>query len=969
MTTVFAYNVTAIPDCTDYRLVTQYGGNARERIFRASEHLLRVVANFGGDQIGLAFRYLFNPSGRDGLQQRLRLQAVLRIAGENPAETARQLIESGPLSEFYTFESMEDYEQQTGLDQGFKAVCELVRQEEGIEPLVSREENDRIPSLYYALYPFECREENDYLTLDRLLSRLETPCVVEILVQPVRQASELAAHYGYIMHLMSINAYGDEPFGGIPASEPWAEDRSGSQVLTPARKKDPIADEILREHQDLQRTLRQPQLLFHIKAFAMRSEHALMLASTVAESGLSGGKYRIVSYDSRGGNGAKEMVQQSLADSQSLNVSLHALHPDIWNRHLPPNWRGLKRLCRMATVDELKGLCRLPVGGYGSPRCIRKATDPLRQERSGTILIGDDLESQPPEKRQSPDDLSGLFECRRQTNLELRLALDALAKHVFVAGVPGSGKTTALFNLLVQLCRHGVPFLVIEPAKTEYRVLKTLRDHPDESVRQMAERIRVYTPGNDTISPLRFNPLEYPQGVSLDEHIGQLLACFEAAMPMEGPLQALIAEAIEAVYEGREENDFPRMADLVEAAPRIMAAKEYEGEVRSNVQAAIAVRLGLLTRRAMGRIFQCHRSIPNIAELLESPAVIEMDYLSQDHACLLTLFLLGAIREHIRIDPRRRSGGLRHVTVIEEAHNIVGRTGEAKASPDVADPRAFAARYVSRMLAEVRALGEGIIIADQLPSAVAPEVVKNTGTKLAHRLVSNDDREDLGGAMLLGATEIEELARLLPGEAYFYTEGLHKPRRVRGLNANAYLRLGESPTAAEIVPHMAEDQWFTDGQEERLLMTLDVMKGHLMALLDAIQETMAKARVLVPHQVNLAAAIEDPLRRREELTHVYATLIDLRDQLQRRVNTDFHNKVWIPHQQDMQLGCTKFEAVRQSFDAIVDKYNDDVLARFGEVNDTLNTVLGTIGEVLDEPEDSEADDDTTLMERLQVADY
>jgi len=281
-------------------------------------------------------------------------------------------------------------------------------------------------------------------------------------------------------------------------------------------------------------------------------------------------------------------------------------------------------------------------------------------------------------------------------------------------------------------------------------------------------------------------------------------------------LQALIAEAVEDVYNNCDFGTFPKMSDLVDAAARTMAGKKYEGEIKSNLQAAIEVRLGMLTRRAMGRIFDCKNSIPLIDELLKYPTIIEMGYLSQDHGCLLTLFLLSAVREHIKVEPCRRIRGLHHVTVVEEAHNIVGRSGQAKASEEIADPKAFAANYISRMLAELRSLGEGIIIVDQLPSAVASEVVKNTGTKLAYRLVSNEDREDLGGAMLLGGTEIEEIARLKTGDAYFYTEGLHLPRRVRCLSANEYLQLGDFADPALILSLIKSERWFFENRINRV---------------------------------------------------------------------------------------------------------------------------------------------------------
>ncbi|GMU20520.1 MAG: hypothetical protein AMXMBFR13_06170 [Phycisphaerae bacterium] len=944
---VFRYLVPSIPDCTHHRLVSQFGGSVREEASRASEQLLRMIANFKEGQIALAIRFLFEPLQGVAPQKRLSIQLAIKTGSGISAGTVHQLIDAGPLAEFYDCRQTEGLEDRCALDHPFDSICELVRQEEGIEPLVSREDNDRVPSLYYALYPFECREDNDYLALDRLLSKMQEPCAVEILVQPVDHTADLAAHYGYITHLMSVNQYGDDLLADHLAPRPWSDDQPGGRILTSARKKDPIADEILREHEELHRKLRQPQLLFHIKTLSARPEHALLLASTIAESGLASGKYRILSYArTEGDENDGEKVRRSLADSCNLNVSSDAMYPRVWNRELPKNWRGMSRLCRLATVDELKGLVRLPVGGYGSPRCIRKFTDPEPWRAEDTILIGDDLESQSPMPRSSPDDLSDLFQCESPENLELRLPVAALTKHMFVAGVPGSGKTTALFNILVQLSRHGIPFLVIEPAKTEYRILKTLRDHPDESVRAMAERLRVYTPGRDTISPLRFNPLEYPGGISLDEHIGQVLACFEAAMPLGGPLQALIAEAVEAVYEEREEGDFPQMAGLVEAAQRIMHEKQYEGEIRSNLQAAIEVRLGLLTRRAVGRIFQCHRSIPATADLLEHPTIIEMDYLTQDHACLLTLFLLAAVREHIRIDPRRHDGHLHHVTVIEEAHNIVGRAGQAQASEDFADPKAFAAQYVSRMLAELRALGEGIVIADQLPSAVAPEVVKNTSTKLAHRLVSNDDREDLGGAMLLGATEIEELARLSPGEAYFYSEGLYKPRRVGCLNANSYLCLAETPIGSAIERYLQGNVWFENAHEARLLMALDIFEEHFPKLLDAIHDASTKAQAIIPHEINLAVDIEDPVQRRQELSHLYVALASIRDELRDRVEDGFIRRTWGPQVRDIELGRELFESVRRRSDQVIGRYNEQVVPALDQVVDAVQDTLDQIRPIL-----------------------
>lgn len=835
---IYLYNIEAIPDCTHYSLVSLCGSNVREYIFKAHEHILRMISNFRQGQIAFALRYIFNPDTDSDIQARLKLQLVVRTSEEVSVDTVRQLMDSGPLSEFYhpkLIGELDTYK----LPFDFPCVCEIVRREQKIKPFISREQNPgRIPAIYYSIGSFDTIEDNDYLMVDAVLSKMNSPCTLELTVCPVDQSSDLEAQYKYIRRLMSINEYSDDSSGEL-RDNAFTDEKLEDQttILALERKKDPMADDIVREHQEFHQLLRKPQLLFNIKAYAMNSENALMLASAVAESGLAEGKYNLISYSCADNTAFKSnWYNSSIAASKSVDVSLDAVFSDVWSDDLPKGYMAMKRLSHMASIEELKGLIRLPVGGRNSPRCIRKVTDPKISGETKGLLLGDDLESQDPGVRnykQYISDLSGLFDRKQPANLELKLPLEILTKHMFVAGVPGSGKTTAVFNMLVQLYRHNIPFLVIEPVKTEYRLLKTLKNHPDKYVRDMAEKLRVYTPGNDNISPFRYNPFSYPEGITLNEHMSQLSSCFEAAMPMMAPLPALIAEAMEEIYVKFGEGNFPEMIDMVSAIESVLEDKTYEGEIKSNIQAMIQVRFGLLTRRAMGKIFECRNSVPSVKELLEYPTIIEMDNLSQEHACLLTLFLLSAVREYVKIDPCRRKRGLRHVTVIEEAHNIVGKCGQAKASENSPDSKAFAANYVSRMLAEMRALGEGIIIADQLPSAVASEVVKNTGTKLAHRLVSNDDREDIGGAMLLDKHQAEEIARLKPGEAYYYTEGLHLPRRIRCLNSNDYLQLQDFIDAGQLLSLIDTDDWFVDNTIKR-----PGVRKYIMDIIDSARDVL-----------------------------------------------------------------------------------------------------------------------------------
>jgi len=443
------------------------------------------------------------------------------------------------------------------------------------------------------------------------------------------------------------------------------------------------------------------------------------------------------------------------------------------------------------------------------------------------------------------------------------IKLDALVKHLSVFGLPGNGKTTAIYYLLLQLYLRGIPFIVLETGKTEYRLLKCLKHHKDRRMRQLARALRVYTPGS-SVSPMRHNPLAERPGVSRDQHIENLLACFKGAMPMSGPLPALLGESLEQVYEGHVDNQPPpRMADLVAAMKRTLSSKGYSRDVDSDIRAALEVRLGMLTRRLIGEVFQCPVDVPSIEDLATKCSVIELAALPQEQACLLALFILTAIQEYVMTTPLTRA--IRLVVVIEEAHNIVGCSREAAPSEENADPKAYASEFVCRMLAEFRALGVGLIIVNQLPSAVAPDVVKNTGSKLTFREVDNEDREILGGAMLFGPIENEEVARLRPGEAYFITEGYFGPCRIRTPNLHADLQLPLPPVGDALLPYLIDDPWFAQAAAARTEAETNLLRFEMDNFEDLRIQVMREAKALVGERLKVSGKAPQGADRRTAL--------------------------------------------------------------------------------------------------------
>ncbi|MFF8352969.1 ATP-binding protein [Streptomyces chartreusis] len=357
----------------------------------------------------------------------------------------------------------------------------------------------------------------------------------------------------------------------------------------------------------------------------------------------------------------------------------------------------------------------------------------------------------------------------------------SLTRHAFVAGVTGSGKTNTILHLLTQIHRRGVPFLVIEPSKTEYRVLL---DHPE-----LTEHLRIFTPGKEGVAPLRLNPLEVPPGTSVSEHLDLLRAVFGASFAMWGPLPQVLERCLQEVYVDRGwdlstnhnrrlgEGDvswraFPTLGDVSAKVREVVPSLGYEQRTTDDIQAALTTRFDSLRSGGKGAALNAAVSIP-IEELLDAPAVIELEGMGDDDD---KAFLIGLLL--IRLAEHRRAAGqaedLTHLLVIEEAHRLISNVSHGR-SEYVADPRGQAVETFTNLLSEIRAYGQGVLIADQVPVRLAPDVVKNTNLKIAHRVVAADDRAVLSGAMSMSDSQQRFISTLGIGQAAVFSEGDDAP--------------------------------------------------------------------------------------------------------------------------------------------------------------------------------------------------
>lgn len=375
-------------------------------------------------------------------------------------------------------------------------------------------------------------------------------------------------------------------------------------------------------------------------------------------------------------------------------------------------------------------------------------------------------------------------------------------KHAFLAGVPGSGKTNSMLHLTSSLWkRHKIPFLIFEPAKQEYRALARTEGMED---------LLIFSPSSGTLFPLHINPFEFPLGMSLSEHIRNLMAVFEGAFSLAPPAPFMIDYSIEAIYRDKgwypdTINDgnlpYPTMQDLYDKLEVEVEKTDYEGEIKGNLKSILQVRIGSLLRREMGDVFNVAKSSVAPEEWLNQPALIELEAMGSGPANFLSLLLSTLIRETLKITPNADGKELRHVIFFEEAHNLIGPEASEVTGED-ADPKMAATAFVVKMLAEVRALREGIVIADQLPTVMAPEVIKNTGLKIGHRITAEDDRTLLGSTMSANGTQLEQMATFLPGEALITFEGLLRPFKAQICQWENGMALYDSPSNKELADVM-----------------------------------------------------------------------------------------------------------------------------------------------------------------------
>lgn len=437
---------------------------------------------------------------------------------------------------------------------------------------------------------------------------------------------------------------------------------------------------------------------------------------------------------------------ESINFSRLLDYIKHFTHPVFFNRED----KILITPTAYLSTSELSVLYAFPKNSMqGLPviECTRFGREP-----HSLIELKQDIEIGCAYHMHTHEDKNRIF-----------LGKDELTKHTFITGSTGSGKSNTIFKLIEQLCpvnSINTHFLVIEPAKGEYKdVFGGRKD------------VTVYgTNPYKVPNLLQINPFSFPNDIHVLEHIDRLVEVFNACWPMYAAMPAILKESIEKTYEecgwnlrtSKNLGKFPTFNDLLEMLPKVVESSEYSKDTSSDYKGALVTRVRSLTRGIHGQIFAYDISCD---ELFDKNAIIDLSRVgSSETKALIMGILVLKLQEYRMSNANGSNNKLKHVTILEEAHNLLRRTSSEQ-SQESSNLQGKSVEMLANSIAEMRTYGEGFIITDQSPGLMDMAVIRNTNTKIIMRLPDESDRRLVGKSAGLNDSQVEEISRLEQGVA------------------------------------------------------------------------------------------------------------------------------------------------------------------------------------------------------------
>lgn len=367
--------------------------------------------------------------------------------------------------------------------------------------------------------------------------------------------------------------------------------------------------------------------------------------------------------------------------------------------------------------------------------------------------------------------IGNILHLGEKSTLPVQLSLEELSKHTFVTGSTGSGKSNTLYLIIDKLIKKGKKVLVIEPTKGDYR--KVFGGMVD---------MTVYSTRENEMNLLKINPFAFPEGIQVNEHVERLVEIFGVCWPMYAAMPAILKKSIICAYsacgwdirksECRHGRLFPTIADVVVQLKKIIASSEYSANTKGDYIGALQTRLESLQTGIYSTILSSS-DCTDYEKLYDQNAIIDLHHIgsTETRSLLMAMLVLGLNEWRMSCNADDMDIPLKHVTVIEEAHNILPRVSKHQ-SQEGANVLGKSVEMIADVMSRIRTYGEGFIIVDQSPSAIDESAIRNTNTKIVMNLPDGEDCLIAGRAMSLTKDkQISKLSRLATGEAVVWQRG------------------------------------------------------------------------------------------------------------------------------------------------------------------------------------------------------
>ena len=367
-------------------------------------------------------------------------------------------------------------------------------------------------------------------------------------------------------------------------------------------------------------------------------------------------------------------------------------------------------------------------------------------------------------------EIGKIYHMHNVENKGVSIDIDSLCSHTFIAGSTGKGKSNTICKLIEKVCtrkKTGFSFLVVEPAKGEYK--DAFYNHPEISV-------DVYGTNPKKTELLRINPFEFPEEIHVLEHIDRLTEMFNACWPMYAAMPAILKNAIIKAYESCgwdlvnsicDEKEYPSFSDVLLQINEILESSAFSEDNKGDYTGALCTRVESLTTGLNGMIFTSVDTC-TAEQLFCKNVIIDLSRIgSPETKSLIMSMLVMKLQEYRMSENKGVNLPLRHLTILEEAHNILKKTSQEQGA-EISNVQGKAVETLSNAIAEMRTYGEGFIIVDQAPGLLDASVIRNTNTKIIMCLPEEEDRLITGRSIGLRDNQIQELAKLEKGVAAVY---------------------------------------------------------------------------------------------------------------------------------------------------------------------------------------------------------